>query len=338
MIERLKQILGWSADTLASQIFPSSQNPQTPEARRLLSELRQRVHDLPPLPTVGSDQVEEEWVANLRQLRDALARDDPWRFTRWPVIRRTMFMANSVSALREWQYLRSLPDWPDRWRSALRESHVGSPVRFLLSPWTSGSLIHHAAHLARFEESSGRRVDRMEMVWEFGGGYGGMCRILHQLGFDRRYLIFDLPEMTALQAYFLRSLGLPFVGAADFAAGRPGIFLASDLGEVGRLVSPTGSTPAQSLFIATWSLSEVPPALRARVLSLAAGFGSYLVAYQRGFGSVENQSFFERWAGLRSDVSWQRSPIAHLKGNYYLFGTRRDSLPDAASAAASTGS
>jgi hypothetical protein len=328
MIAQLKRALGWSADALASTLFRCPKAPQTPEAQRLVADLRRKALALPTLPG-GNGQIEAEWLSNLRELRDRLVRHDPWRFTRWPVIRRTMFVANSATVLREWQYLRSRPDWRDRWGPAIQESDVGSPIRFLLSPRTSGSLIHHAAHIARFEQSTGRRTDAMDMVWEFGAGYGGMCRFVHQLGFRGRYLVFDLPEMTALQAYFLRSSGLSLIGAADFAAGKPGILLTSDLEELERLLAPLGGAVLPgSLFIATWSLSEAPLALRARVLDMAAGFGSYLVAYQREFGTVENQTFFERWASSRPDVRWQASPIAHIRGNYYLFGTRGGSVVD----------
>ena len=64
-------------------------------------------------------------------------------------------------------------------------------------------------HLALFEETTGSKIDTLELIFEFGGGYGSMCRLAHNLGFNQAYIIFDLQPFSALQNYYLSSLDLP---------------------------------------------------------------------------------------------------------------------------------
>ena len=42
-----------------------------------------------------------------------------------------------------------------------------------------------------------------DVIVEFGGGYGSMCRLVRKLGFKGRYVIFDLRPILALQKYYL---------------------------------------------------------------------------------------------------------------------------------------
>src|SRR5258706_98595 len=89
---------------------------------------------------------------------------------------------DNVPPQREWRLLRTSPTWP-RFKPALRESAIGKPVRFLFRGATSGIQIHHTYHLAQFEQETGTRVDQDRLIFEFGGGYGSMCRQAHLLGF-----------------------------------------------------------------------------------------------------------------------------------------------------------
>jgi hypothetical protein len=79
------------------------------------------------------------------------------------------------------------------------------------------------------------------------------------------------------------------------------------------------------LFVATWSLSETDPGFRERVMTLPAidGAGAYLIAYQSDFEGVDNPRFFDAWRAGKPGIRWVHSEIAHMPGNYYLFGTAR---------------
>ena len=55
-----------------------------------------------------------------------------------------------------------------------------------------------------------------------------MCRLFHQLGFSGRYVIYDLPQFSALQAFYLGSVGLPLVDADRLAGADRGVRVLSD--------------------------------------------------------------------------------------------------------------
>src|SRR5256886_13473803 len=144
---------------------------------------------------------------------------------------------------------------------------------------SSENLIHHAYHLARFEEQTHRRVDDLACVLEFGGGYGSMCRLFHNLGFRGRYLIFDLPAFSALQRFFLRSIRM-FVGSPDPLRDRSsGVALSSNVGDLHTLVAGW-SDNGRALFPATWSISENPLSLPDAVLPPVYRVGALCFAHQ----------------------------------------------------------
>jgi hypothetical protein len=200
----------------------------TPRDEALVAELRRRIEALGPPPAGDNQPSERIWRRFVEQFRDAVGREDPRSFLRWPTIAKAMFVSNQPYLSIELLSLRSRRDWRPRWRPALRESPVGHPVPFWALPWSSGNLIHHAYHLAQFEARIGRPAARFPAVIEFGGGHGSLCRLFHQLGFSGRYVIYDLPPFSALHAFYLGPLGLPLVDAERLAGADRGVACVSD--------------------------------------------------------------------------------------------------------------
>ena len=96
----------------------------------------------------------------------------------------------------------------------------------------------------------------------------------------------------------------------------------SDVDELETMLAGINNSQG-SLFVATWSLSETPVALRERLLARTAGFGYFLFAYGREFGEVDNVRFFEEWSRSHREIHWSREAIAHMGGqSFYLFGSR----------------
>jgi hypothetical protein len=176
--------------------------PPTGAEGALLAELADAFESIPALdPDTEFPASETAWRQNIVELRHHVLHDDPREFLRWPVVERTMFLTTHERM--ELRFLKDSSEWEVRWRSALKEDQVGHPTPSPFYPSSSGNRIHHAYHLARFERELDLRVDQLSLVLEFGGGYGGMCRLIHRLGFRGRYLLYDLPEFSALQASFL---------------------------------------------------------------------------------------------------------------------------------------
>ncbi len=288
----------------------------TPSQGRLTEELRRRVAALPPLEAPSNSTALAEWIQNRKRLRELIAQDDPRRFLEWDVIRHTMFVGSARCIPPELAALRSSPDWGKRWRPALREDAVGLPERCRFDLRSSGNLIHHAYSLFSLEQAAGRTIDKFPFIIEFGGGYGSLCRLAHRLGFRGQYVIFDLPEFSALQQYFLESVG---VSSSDSSSGS-GVRYVSELSELNKIVAQSSDW----LFIALWSLSETPVSLRRELLGDGSHLGAYLIAYQKQFGEVDNMEFFSDWKNGQKQMKWLSQPIPHLPGNHYLFGLGRN--------------
>lgn len=312
MLEALaKRILG----IVCNRSLP----PPSKEEKALLSELTRAVSQLPVLETRDVSPSEVAWQRNANRLRELVLNQDPRKFLRWDVVANTMFIAFARYIRLELAYLKRRPDWDSRWRGAIREASAGCPTPYLFYPTSSGNLIHHAYHVAQFEEKTGLRVQDIDTVLEFGGGYGSMCRLLYNLGFRGRYIIVDVPAFSALQIYFLKTLGLPVQSPGMYANAKPGIFCVANIGELGASLMKQFERN-NAMFIATWSMSEVPLSVRYSVLPFMAACRSFLISYQDEFREVNNDVFFSDWRETRRDVAWQNWPIEHLPGSRYLVG------------------
>ena len=163
---------------------------------------------------------------------------------------------------------------------------------------------------------------KLDFVFEFGGGYGSMCRLIYNLGFQGKYVLFDLPAFSALQKFFLKSIGITVHSFEIFKSAQHGVHCISDLEELKEILS--NDKENNSMFIATWSISETPIELRNPVLSLALSFKAFLIGYQAQFGEVDNIGFFKDWTSAQDNVEWQDWQIEHLPNrNRYLVGKRK---------------
>jgi hypothetical protein len=314
-------MLKYIAKKLLNIIFNRPLPLPSSSERILLFELQDIFRKLPVMEISTDVQPSEaEWLNNVNRLRTLVLHQDPRNFLQWDVVISTMFIVFAKYIFAELKYLKHSPGWNIRWRSAIRESSVGHPIPYVFYPTSSGNLIHHCYHIAQFEEKTKIKVDELEFVFEFGGGYGSMCRLLFNLGFRGKYVIFDLPSFSALQTYFLRSLDLPVRSINEFRTSKTGIVCISDIQELKGLLADY-LQPRDSLFIATWSISESPIDIRHSVLPLVSNFQSFLIAYQSSFGEVNNLDFFDNWKMSIKNVTWHNWPIEHMPGkSHYLVG------------------
>jgi len=288
--------------------------------RALVVALREEVLALPVIDGNAEDGSSTAWLNARKELRRQVLEGNPLRFLTWDVVTGSMFVGNRAYIDHELAYLMQRPDWKSVWEGVIQEDPAGDPKPYKRYKRSSGNRIHQAYHLCRFQAETGLPVSRFPLIVEFGGGYGSLCRLVHKLGFRGRYILFDLPEFSALQKYYLGSLNMPLVERGAPASGKPGILCTSDPDLIG---SVTRQQAQSGLFVATWSLSETELAFRKRFMTLPAvdAAGAFLIAYQRDFGGIDNPRFFDVWRETKPAVRWVRSEIAHMPGNYYLFGT-----------------
>jgi len=84
---------------------------------------------------------------------------------------------------------------------------IGGPRLFLIEgqAWTSTTLRYTWNVLDM--RQNGVQLDFADVV-EVGGGYGGLCRMIHAFHTPKSYTIVDLPEALALTKRFLESYGI----------------------------------------------------------------------------------------------------------------------------------
>lgn len=305
-------------DGFMTKIVSKSSIEKTKADVELVNILRQDFSALGKIEKEGQTNSEQIWINNMNRLYDLVLNDDPSRFLHWDVIQKAMFITNALYVSIELSFLKRQPTWRSRWKSALKESEVGSPIPYWLFPASSGNLIHHGYHISQFEKKLQTDVSKLEYVVECGGGYGSMCRLFRNLGFKGTYLIFDLPHFSALQKYYLSANNICVQKSSS--TNEMTVQLVSDVDELEEFITPIREK--DSLFLATWSLSEMPLDLRYRIQTILKNFSVLFLAYQSVFEEVDNVQYFEKLIAQGVDFDWKTWEIESLPTHYYMAGSR----------------
>jgi hypothetical protein len=255
---------------------------------------------------------ESPWWTGVRErLVRHVSADDPRAFLRWRTIIETMSVGNAPFVADELRALQASDVWESTWRGVLEEDPTGCPVPYPDYRASSANLIHHAFHVQRLREVSGRSLEEFAQVVEFGGGYGSFARLARRLGFTGAYHVHDFPEFAALQRYYLRSITT--ARGVDLPAG----FTVS---------ADAAHTPPpdrdNGLLIALWSLSETPVAERDQWVGAIAGASAVLIGFQHEFEGTDNRVWFQDLRRRAPQLRWTIEEIAHLPGNSYAIGVR----------------
>lgn len=200
-------------------------------------------------------------------------------FMNWPCIRHTMIV-DHFDVSHQIEYL---AQDKARWSPI-----VGDPD----SPSNQRNLVNQAYSLKLWEDTTGRRVDELETIFEFGGGYGAMALVCRRAGFRGRYYIHDLPEFALLQDWWLSEQGLQ--------------------------VERTDSAVLSDLFIGLYSISEIDPRERWK---WTLGADGYLLLYSSRFAEYDNQAWAFGLMNGRGDLKW-KGPQFDGRPDWYAIGWR----------------
>lgn len=256
------------------------------------TELQNAFHKLPPL------EVKSKWDEHRLALRNHVKKDNIARFLRWEVIHSTMFVGEAPYIELELDDL--LADKTKTWGTALHESNVGDPPRLSYCEWTSGNKVHQCYHLQQLIKHTHINPTELRWVFEFGGGYGAMCHVMHRLGFKGNYALADFPEFLLLQEYYLSQ--------HNIEAEYPPVPLPGGPGRVG-------------LFIALFSMSEVPIQVREKTVERVEA-ESYLFAYHPTWDGVDNIKWFKSVQDRMLDYRWWDFEAKYKPEYRYLVGAR----------------
>jgi len=102
---------------------------------------------------------------------------------------------------------------------------------------------------------------------------------------------------------------------------RSGVVCVSDIQQL-RTLSKNRIETDDSMFIATWSLSETLISIRDSISPIIFDFTSFLIAYQDTFGEINNINFFAEWKNNHKTVTWHNWPIEHTPRVNYLAGRK----------------
>ena len=302
---------------MAAKLLGEYTPPRLQHTRELLAELE---------GALARQSVTGEWAGLATDISRAIKEDGADGFLRLPPVAKTVhprIRSRSGGYLR---YLLASRRFSAELQRALTESPVGKPLVNPHYPLSSPLLMQHGYHLVRLLEATNLELAALRLVVDFGAGYGSFFRLLRNLGYRERYLIWDLPVMCALQRFYLRN-----VFPTGPAGQPPGNLEWLDSGDAAAaVVSRQCAEQQPSLFIATWSLSETPLAVRERIAPALAGFTHVLCAYQRSFGEQDNVKYFQSLEKSLPGFDWQHAECPVFRGNFYLIGKRAAAVAAAA--------
>ena len=249
------------------------------------------------LPPREDDPDEQSWNHRAFRIREHVESDEIDLLLNWSTIEGTMFVGEAPYIQAEFDAL--LNEESFRWFYAIEESWFGNPPA--LSYWnrSSGNLVHQAYHLLQFEKLAEKSINDFNSIFEFGGGYGAMAYVINRLGYDGRYVIYDLPEMSLIQKYYLSNVKCSDVECTDVV-----------------------EKAEYDLFIACYSLSEVLDLdFRRKVLDTVRAW-NYLFAFVDVYSGVNNREFFWEFIDL-SSLSWTLKRVPHrtFESCWYLIGS-----------------
>lgn len=278
---------------------PSISRYLTDGTTEIPPEIERRAH-------VGSEW-DDYWAAITEEFRL-----HPMSFLRQPVISRTIHPNQQELAEAYLDELGNEPFMREKILPRLHDLPIGDPYLCEFFPLASPISIQHTYYLFLMRKHLDLFVPEgnLRHILELGGGYGNFCRLVCGLGYAGRYVIADLPEMHTIQRHFLRYT-LP-----QRMNEQPVEFC---------LLKDSKIFPVQgpSLFMATFSLSEMPLAMRLEIEGYFDKFDYVFLVYNKAFGDVDNVKYFEHLQQkLRPNFHLESVADKHRRA-WFLLARRR---------------
>lgn len=133
---------------------------------------------------------------------------------------------------------------------------------------TTMNRVQHMAHLL-INGWDPESLSKLDTIVELGGGIGDMADIIYKLGFKGKYVIYDFPEVGAIQKWYHDQLGYTnIVHTSDV----------NDLFDA-------------DLMIGTWSFTEMPIELRDEIMTKIGGTKNWLIAYSNEIFGIDNDKY-----------------------------------------------
>lgn len=207
-------------------------------------------------------------------------------FLRQPNISRTLHPGSSQTTY--YNYWKELK----KEKYLQKDSTVGNPK---LSQYGLSLVgFQHYYYLKTLLENN--LLDNIENIYDIGGGYGNMCRVLRNYGWKGNYNIIDFEALHKIQKYFLEKNNIH-----DF-----NLLKLDDL-----------NPSAKSLLIGTHSINEMSMADRSKINYSA--FDNFLIVHNLKWDDIDNNEYFKSLK-LAHKTKHYRSNLS--KSHYFFIGTK----------------
>ena len=263
-----------------------------------------------------------------KEIIDIIKKKKLINFLRQAFIQKMFFVHNRFFINNELGELRKDKKHWNRWRNLLDEDVVGDPIRYFLYLKSSGNRIRQVYHLKRFKDFVDIDLKSIKNIIEIGGGYGCMARIFSKINKSCNYLIFDTEEVNYLQYYYLNLNKLN----VKFETIKANFNLTKSLSLLKKKLLQNNGI---CLFIANWSLSEMPLKLRWEILRYFDNANYILISFQDKFENIDNINFFKKIKNILekrnftveiSPLEYYNNALFNTNKHYYLFAKKNKIL------------
>jgi hypothetical protein len=237
------------------------------------------------------------WKTHAQNLASHALNDPLDEMLTWSTLTATMIQGECKLIRDEYEAL------PEYIRERCYDSGFGK-APLLDGTMLNATYVHMAYHLFNWQNATDISLSRFKNIVEFGGGFGAMAVMVRRLGFKGKYTIYDIPQFSLVQRFFLDRIGNPGV-TIPITEWRENI------------------TDKPDMLIASYSLSETKRELREEFFDTIDPTCA-LIAHQDAWEREDMNAYFEQFTKDRPQYNWH-SPEAMMPGHHYRIGVKVDS-------------
>ncbi len=233
-----------------------------------------------------------------QQIKSIIINNDLKNLLRYSFVQKMFFVHNRWFIFKELQELKKSKKW-NTYKRLIAEDNTGNPVRYFLYSESSGNRIHQVYHLSIIEKYLKISFKNFKKIFELGGGYGCLARIFTKYNKFKSYKIFDTEIVNLIQYYYLKIQNCD----VGFTAKNK-IYLLNKF---------ENKNKKYDIFIANWSLSEIPIDYRIKFIPIIRNSKFILISFQEKFEEINNLEFF---IYLKNKLH-KKFKIKIIKNNFY---------------------
>jgi putative sugar O-methyltransferase len=257
------------------------------------------------------------WDSFINKIYHSFLQDDKNSFLRFSIIQNTLHPPAFNLSKKYYEFLIKKKLFKEQLCKIAIESPVGNPIMDPNFKLSSPTLIQHTYHLYKLIVDYSVDFKKIDVIFEFGAGYGSFARLIKKMGYKKKYIIFDFPFMIALQKMYLKSVFATYnfndnniLNDIFFYSGK-------------NFKNVNISKSLNNLFVAAFSFSEIDLKFRKKVEGFIKNFKYIFITYQDNFDKIDNVKYFNNFTKNIKTHYWKNNECKIYKNHYYLFGVMK---------------